>query len=193
MLAIAPRIEIRRDDRIDQELRAQRWSLARLPVDRGARREMGAGAVAGDGDPVRVDVELARMRECPFDRDSRVLVRRRIRMLGRAPIVDADDDGLRIARQRGAGAVMRPDAAGNPSAPVKVDDASTRRGSRPIDADWNRSTRGRDATVVALARRARNTRRVRGRSASVRGPATIAVSRNAAKPAGATRRRLSSE
>jgi hypothetical protein len=85
------------DRRVDQELGGERRPTRRDLVAPGLghdRREVAARAVAGDREPVRVAAELEHVVSDPPGAGEAVLDRRRERVVGGAPVAEADDDGV---------------------------------------------------------------------------------------------------
>jgi hypothetical protein len=120
--------------RVDEQQERDVRPVAVARLDRAREREMRARAIAGQRDALRVDVERARVLDEPCERRVRIVVGRRVRALGRAPVMHARDDGIRVARQRRARAVVRREAAGDPAAAVQVEDRGKRPAPGPVDA-----------------------------------------------------------
>ena len=65
-----------------------------MDEQRQRRRETATGALAPDHDASGIDAELARVSMQELERREAIFERRRIRVLGREPVVDADDDDV---------------------------------------------------------------------------------------------------
>jgi hypothetical protein len=85
--------------RIEEQLQRERHRvMARARGDHGG--EVPAGAVAGNPDPVGIEVQVGSVVRDPLRRRPRVRQPRRERMLGREAVVDRDDDHARPLGER---------------------------------------------------------------------------------------------
>ncbi|MBP2018155.1 hypothetical protein J2Z79_001554 [Symbiobacterium terraclitae] len=134
--------------RVDQHLVCQ-LRIALLPGHEGDHRgQVAAGAVAGDGDALRVAAEAAGVLGHPGGRGVAVLGRRRELVLRGHPVVHRDHHRPGAVRQQGAGRVDRVRAADHPAAAVEVEEYGERPlARRRIDADGNRTCRARNRPV----------------------------------------------
>ena len=104
--------------RIDQHLK-DRERLAEISEsDHRGGGEIAAGAVAADGDTLRVRAQFARMREAVFRSSNCVIECGRELVLGRQSVVDRDDIASRPMRDLAAENFVRVEVAADPAAAV---------------------------------------------------------------------------
>ncbi len=122
--------------RIDEELedRAHGVGAGRLRDDRG---QVPPRAVSPDRDRARAPAERRRLRDRPARRRDRVLDPRREPLLRSEPIVDRDDDRVRLASERPADAVVRGDRPDDEAAAVEEDEHGARPAARARVVDPN--------------------------------------------------------
>ena len=105
-------------DGIDQQLRRQ-LDAGVAAGDRGGGREIAAGAVAGDADAAVIAAELGDAGDDVPGRGEGILERAGKAHLGRAAIIDGDDDGAGLDREPARLPVMGVEIAGDPAAAVE--------------------------------------------------------------------------
>jgi hypothetical protein len=126
--------------------------VARQDADH--RREVAAGALAGDRDPLRVAVEEAGVLGHVLEREVGVVDRRRERVLGRLPVGDRDDDRFGGVRQGTARGVVGVEVGDDEAATVEVDDHRERRlPLRRVDPADQVAVRRRDRLVLDVGDR----------------------------------------
>jgi hypothetical protein len=116
------------DRGVDERLGGDGRSAAVARSERERRAQKTAGAVAAHSDAVAVDREPVGVVAEPRQHAVAVVECRRIRMLGRQAVVDADDRGGALIREAPRVRVRAFEIAEPEPAPVQVDDAGTRRG-----------------------------------------------------------------
>ena len=139
--------QIRRRDRIDEQLEAhdRLARVAQVLADDG--REVAAGRVAGDGEPPGVGAQQRGVRVRPARRGERVVGSGGEARLGRTAVADVEHDGARGVRQRPADRVVGLDRAEQPAAAVEVDDERPQllaRAGRPVRAGGDLAASDRD-------------------------------------------------
>ncbi len=135
--------------RVDQRLVPDAWSalIARLLADDG--RQVAAGAVTHDGQPLRVGAELPRMPSGPQQTVPRVVDRSREPVLGRQSVADGDDDRADPAGDLTAQPRVVVLAADDPPATVQEhDDRQVTVVRRAIHHEWDLRRPPLDATLV---------------------------------------------
>ena len=116
------RVLVARRDRVEEQLAGDRDAVVAAAA-RADRRERAAGAVAADADLPLVERRAPRRsRITHFVAVHAVVERRRVRMLGREPVVDRDHDAAGALRERARERVVDLDAAGHEAAAVEVDE-----------------------------------------------------------------------
>ena len=137
------------DRRVDQHLRGdrRRAAVAGHQADDGG--QVAAGAVAHDGQPVRVHRQLGRVLGDPLGGGVAVLGRDRERVLGRQPVLDRHDVDAGLRCQPGAPPLRLAGVAGHPAAAVEVRD--DRRRARGVRADGRCAAAARCRRPVARA------------------------------------------
>ena len=123
---------------IDQQLRGEIDTRV-AAGDRGGRRQIAAGAVAGDTETRGISAEPGDACDHVAHGRKAVLERAGKARFGRAPVVDGDDDGAGLNGEQACLPVMGFEIAGDPAAAMekhhgrrfRVVDAIDARGQRP--------------------------------------------------------------
>src|SRR5229473_7457544 len=108
------------DRGINQQLVREFWPTTIARHQGNCSREISTGAVATDGDSIRVYVERARVVGHPFGCRVTILWSGWELMLGRETVIDGHGDAWGALREIAAGHVVRLDIADHPSTAMKV-------------------------------------------------------------------------
>jgi hypothetical protein len=139
--------------RIDQQLRGEIDAGIAAGDGRG-RRQIAAGAVAGDADARSISAELGDARDHVTCGGEAVLEGAWKTRLGRAAVIDGDDHGAGLNREQARLPVMGFKIAGDPAAAMEKYNGRRCRAADAIDARGHRAGRARHLDIAnALHRR----------------------------------------